>query len=89
MKQIVFLLIIVMYLAFATTSCRNPKNKDAAQTHEHGETTHVHDGTEHSHSHDSVPAGQVEFTVTDSLAAKDSAEKAHDHAHEQGHSHQH
>ena len=87
MKRILFLLTIVTYLAFTTTSCRNPKNKDAAQTHEHGETTHVHDGTEHTH--DSVPAGQVEFTITDSLAAKDSAEKAHEHAHEHGHDHQH
>ena len=87
MKRILFLLMIVTYLAFTTASCRNPKKQDAAQTHEHGETTHVHDGTEHSH--DSVPAGQVEFAVTDSLVAKDSAEKAHEHAHEQGHDHQH
>ena len=89
MKRFMFLLTIVTYLTFTIASCRNPKSKDGAQTHEHDETTHVHDGTEHSHSHDSIPAGQVEFTVTDSLAAKDSAEKAHDHAHEQGHDHQH
>lgn len=87
MKRIIFLLTVVTYLAFAATSCRNPKNKDAAHTHEHGGTTHVHDGTEHTH--DSVPAGQVEFSVADSLTAIDSAEKAHDHAHEQGHDHQH
>lgn len=87
MKRILFLLTIVTYLAFTTASCRNGKKQANEQTHEHGETTHVHDGTEHTH--DSVPAGQVEFTVTDSLAAKDSAEKAHDHAHEHGHDHQH
>ncbi len=86
MKRIMLLLTIAVYLVFTSAACRG-KKQDAAQTHEHGESTHVHDGTEHSH--DSVPAGQVEFTVTDSLAAKDSAEKAHEHAHEHGLDHQH
>lgn len=89
MKRFLFLLTVLTYLVFIAVSCRNPKNNDAAQTHEHDGATHVHDGTEHSHSHDSIHAGQVEFNVNDSLAAKDSAEKAHDHAHEHGQDHQH
>lgn len=79
MKRFMYLLMLVVYLAFMSISC-NSVNKDHGK-HSHGK--HVHEHGNHDHEHDSCKkhTEQEEFVVGDSTAIKKEAED-HDHDHD-------
>jgi hypothetical protein len=99
MKRYIHISMMAVVAAFFVISCGSANKKAEKQGHVHGDETHVHNEETHTHgdeihSHENestIPAGQEDFVVGDSIPADSLKQDSlnHDHEHDHDHDHEH